>query len=48
MVGRGKKAIFNFVKEKVWRKMSSWSRKSFIGGRNSYKIYHVVYSYISY
>lgn len=27
LVGRSKKAVFNFVKERVWRKVQSWSNK---------------------
>jgi hypothetical protein len=28
MVGRSKKATFNFIKDRVWRKINSWSSKS--------------------
>jgi hypothetical protein len=27
MIGRSKKAIFNFIKERVWKKINSWSSK---------------------
>lgn len=27
MVGRGKKASFNYIKERVWRKLQGWKGK---------------------
>ena len=27
MVGRSKKATFNFIKDRVWQKINSWSSK---------------------
>lgn len=27
MIGRSKKSIFNYIKERIWRKISSWSSK---------------------
>jgi hypothetical protein len=27
MIGRSKKAIFNFIKDRVWKKINSWSSK---------------------
>lgn len=28
MIGRSKKSVFNYIKDKVWRKINSWSGKS--------------------
>lgn len=28
LIGRSKRAVFSFIKDRVWRKISSWSAKS--------------------
>lgn len=48
LIGRSKKSVFNFVKEKIWRRVNDWNHKSLSKAGKSVMVKNVALSIPSY
>ena len=48
MIGRSKKSTFNFIKDRIWKKISSWSSKSLSKASREVLIKFVLQSFPTY